>query len=302
MKISTIIYTVKQGFINLFRNKWYTLASIATISACLFMFGIFYALITNVQHMVKGAQDVVMITVFFDEGISQERVDEIGEQIEKRPEVSEIRFISAEDAWKFVQKEYFGDKAEEFLESYPENPMSNSFNYEVYLKNVEDHQELVTYISSIPGVRQINNEAEVAEILGGVNLLLSYVSIAIIAVLLAVSVFLIGNTVAVGISVRSEEINIMKYIGATDFIVRAPFVIEGVLIGLLGTIIPLVVIHEVYNVVLTYMVEHFAMLNNLLDFLPVETLFDFLVPLSLCVGAGIGFAGSIITVRKHLNV
>ena len=121
-------------------------------------------------------------------------------------------------------------------------------------------------------------------------------------ILLAVSIFLISNTVAIGISVRSAEINIMKYIGATDFFVRAPFVLEGILIGLVGAAIPLGLIYSLYNYALSYITERFSILSNFLNFLTVEEVFDILTPVSLLVGMGIGFLGSITTVRKHLHV
>lgn len=300
-KIRTFFYTIRQGFVNLFRNKWYSLASIATISACLFMFGIFYAIVANFQHMVTTMEEEVSITVFFDEGISDERLAEIEQLIRTRAEVADMKFTSAEEAWAWYQEEYFGDQKEEFLEGYPTNPLEGSFNYEVFLKDVSQQEQLVTYIESIPGVRQVNSDG-VADTLTGVNLLISYVSIGIIAILLAVSVFLISNTVAMGISVRREEINIMKYIGATDFLVRAPFIFEGILIGLVGAALPLVAIYHMYSAVLTNLVEKFTMLSQLLQFLPVDTIFEFLVPVSLLVGVGIGFIGSVSTVRKHLNV
>ena len=300
-KIRTFFYTIRQGFVNRFRNKWYTLASIATISACLFMFGIFYAIVANFQHMVNTMEEEVSITVFFDEGISQERLQEIEQLIRTRAEVADMKFTSAEDAWEWYQEEYFGDQKEEFLEGYPTNPLADSFNYEIFLNDVSQQEQLVTYVESIPGVRLVNSDG-VANTLTGVNLLISYVSIGIIAILLAVSVFLISNTVAVGISVRREEINIMKYIGATDFLVRAPFIFEGILIGLVGAAIPLFFIYQMYSIVLTNMMEKFTTLSQLLQFLSVETVFDFLVPVSLLVGVGIGFVGSVSTVRKHLNV
>ncbi len=302
MKISTFFYTIRQGFVNLFRNKWYTLASIATMSACLLMLGIFYSVVINFQHIVKNVEEVVSFTVFFEEGISQERIEEIGKLIENREEVAEIRYISADEAWAEYQKEIFGDKAEEFIEGYPENPLESSMNYEVFPKDVSQQAELKTYILSIPGVREINSLDELAETLTAVNALISYVSIGIIAVLLAVSVFLISNTITVGISIRKAEINIMKYIGATDFLVRAPFVIEGVIIGLVGALIPLYAIYEMYSAIMGFMMEQFANLSELLDFLPVETIFDFLLPVSLLVGVGIGFLGSLSTVKKHLHV
>ena len=123
-----------------------------------------------------------------------------------------------------------------------------------------------------------------------------------ILILLLVSVFLISNTVTIGISVRKEEISIMKYIGATDFFVRAPFVIEGILIGILGSAFPLGTIYVLYNKVVDYIGTKFSVLSNLLHFLPVNTIFTTLAPVIVIVGVGIGFMGSFITVRKHLRV
>ena len=132
--------------------------------------------------------------------------------------------------------------------------------------------------------------------------MIGYVSLGIIIILLAVSVFLISNTVMIGISVRKEEINIMKYIGATDFFVRSPFVIEGILIGLLGSVVPLVSIYYLYTNIIVYIGEKFQILSGLLNFLPVEMIFSTLLPVSVGIGVGIGFLGSIVTVRKHLKV
>ena len=124
----------------------------------------------------------------------------------------------------------------------------------------------------------------------------------IIAILLAVSIFLISNTVAIGISVRKEEINIMNYIGANDFFVRSPFIVEGILIGLIGAALPLGFIYTIYNVVLNYVMDRFPQLSSLLSFVTVEEVFNVLVPVSLGLGVGIGFLGSIVTVRRHLRV
>lgn len=298
MRISTFFYTLRQGFRNLFRNKWFTLASIATISACLFLFGLFYAIITNFQHIVKTAEEGVSVTVFFDEGIDDTLIQQIGDQISKRPEVSDIHFVSAEEAWDTFKQEYLGDYADGFTE----NPLEDSANYEIYLNDVSMQPALVTYLESLDGVRLVNRSDIAATTLTGVNALIAYVSMGIIVILFAVSVFLISNTVTIGISVRKEEINIMKYIGATDFFVRSPFVIEGMLIGLIGAAIPLGLIYVVYNVVLEYVTDRFNMLSSLLSFLAVEEIFNVLVPVSLGIGVGIGFLGSIVTVRKHLRV
>lgn len=299
MRFSTLIYTIKQGIVNIFRNKWYSLASMATISACLFMFGIFYSLVANFQYIVKEAQDGVAVTVFFEEGISDERIAEIGSLIEKRVEVSHVNFVSADAAWESFKDDYLGEYADGFGD---DNPLPNSANYEVYLNDVSMQDSLVTYVESLDGVRRVNRSEVTANTLSGMNKLIGYASAGIIAILLAVSIFLISNTVTIGISVRKEEINIMKYIGATDFFVRAPFVIEGILIGLAGSVLPLAIIYVIYNNVIAYVSTRFSMLSQLLKFLTVDQVFQVLMPISLIIGIGIGFFGSFSTVRKHIRV
>ncbi|MBQ7933900.1 MAG: permease-like cell division protein FtsX [Lachnospiraceae bacterium] len=299
MKISTLLYTFKQGFINIFKNKWYSMASVATIGACLFLFGLFYAVLMNFQHIVKNAEEGVSVTVFFEEGTTDERIKEIGEMIDARVEVSDLVFVSDDEAWATFASEYYG---EDYALGFPENPLEGEDNYEIYLSDVSLQSALVTWLDSIPEVRKINYSELTANTLSGANLLIAYVSLGIIVILLAVSVFLISNTVSIGISVRSEEINIMKYIGATDFFVRAPFVLEGMIIGLIGAALPLGIIYSLYNYVLNYVVERFAMLSSFLDFISVGEIFSVLGPLSLLLGVGIGFLGSITTVRKHLHV
>lgn len=298
MRISTFFYTIKQGFVNIFRNKWFSLASIATIGACLFLFGLFYSILMNVQSIVKNAQEGVSVTVFFDKGISDERIQEIGSIIEKRPEVSYITFVSADEAWESFKEEYLG----EYSDGFTENPLENSANYRIYMDDVAMQPALVTFLEGTEGIRSVNRSEIVAASLSGVNALIAYVSIGIIAILFAVSIFLISNTVTIGISVRKEEITIMKYIGATDFFVRSPFVIEGMLIGAIGAMIPLGIIYVIYNKVIEYIMIRFATLEKILIFIPVNTIFSQLLPIALIIGIGIGFLGSIITVRKHLRV
>lgn len=299
MKISTLFYTIKQGFANIFRNKWYSLASIATISACLFLFGLFYAVVANFQNIIKTAEEGVSVTVFFNVDTTDARLEKIGQDIADRLEVSEVKFISDDEAWATFGPEYFG---ENYAEGFPENPLEGDNSYEVYLSDVSMQDALVTWLNSIPEVRKVNYSELTANTLSGANLLIAYVSIGIIVILLAVSIFLISNTVAIGISVRKEEINIMKYIGATDFFVRAPFVLEGMIIGVLGAGLPLILIYSLYNYALNYIVERFSVLSGFLSFLSVDQIFKFLTPVSLLVGVGIGFLGSISTVRKHLHV
>lgn len=298
MRFSTLIYTFKQGIVNIFRNKWYSLASIATIGACLFMFGIFYSIVANFQYIVKEAQNGVAVTIFFDEGISQERIAEIGSLIEARVEVDHINFVSADEAWESFKEEYLG----EYADGFRDNPLKNSSNYEIYLRDVSMQSALVSYLESTDGIRLINKSEITANTLTSINSLVGYVAIGIIIILLCVSVFLIANTVTIGISVRKEEINIMKYIGATDFFVRFPFVIEGMLIGAIGSLIPLGIVYLIYNNIIGYVLNKFTVLSSILKFLSVDEIFHTLIPVSVCIGVGIGFIGSFTTVRKHIRV
>ena len=299
MRISTLWYTFKQGFKNIFRNKIFSLATIATISSCIFLFGLFYCLVKNVQYSVKAAQSGVAVTVFFDEGIGDDQIQQIGSQIQSREEVSEIKFVSSQEAWDSFKEDYLGEYADGYE---GDNPLEGSENYEIYLKDVSKQPQLVEWLKSVPGIREVNRSDITAEVLTNVNILISYVSLAIIGILLLVSVFLISNTVAMGIAVRREEIGIMRLIGAKDFVVRSPFVIEGILIGLIGSALPLVAIYYLYKLMMEYANANFAVLSDMLKFMSVEELFRNLVPISLILGVGIGFLGSLITVRRHLKV
>ena len=298
MRINTLFYCIKQGFRNTFRNKWFTLASVATISACLFLFGLFYAILTNFQHMIKTAEEGVSVTALLEENLSEERVNEISEMITKRVEVREIHYVSAEETWENFKVDYL----KEYAEGFTENPLADCAHFDIYMNDVSMQPALVTYLESIDGIRKVNKSAMTAQTLTGVNAIIGYVTIGIIAILFAVSIFLISNTVTIGISVRKEEIQIMKYIGATDFFVRAPFVIEGIIIGLIGSLLPLVVIYVLYNQAIVYVADRFPYLSQIMQFLPVDSIFHNLTPVCIGLGVGIGFLGSFTTVRKHLSV
>ena len=317
MRISTFGYVGKQGVKNIWRNKMFSLASIATMSACIFLFGLFFSILVNFQYIIKSAEEGVAITVFFNDDATEEQKKEIGEQLESRDDVSEVKYVSADDAWAEFQKEYFGDNPELAEGFKDDNPLAGSDNYEVYMKTVKGdnkdliakskslsatQQDLVKFAQSLDGVRQVNKSDVVANTLSSVNMLVAYVSIAIIAILLGVSIFLISNTVTTGITVRKEEIAIMKYIGAKDFVVRSPFVIEGLIIGLFGAVIPLALFYFLYDKAVVYIMEKFSILKNIITFLPVGNVYIYLLPIGRAMGIGIGFLGSYFTVRKHLRV
>lgn len=301
MKINTFFYSIQQGFKNIARNSMFSLASIATMAACIFMFGIFYILVFNVNSMVQDAEESVAITVFFDEGVTEEQIKEIGKTVAKRSEVRDMVFVSAEEAWESFKEIYF-EGNEEYAEGFTENPLANSANYEIYLKDISQQSTLVKYLQSIEEVREVKQSQSVAETLTEFNKILSIVSGGIIMILLCVAVFLINNTITVGIAVRREEIAIMKLIGATDYLVRAPFIVEGIVIGLIGASIPLGLLFVLYDKVMLYAAEKFAFIGSFLEFVSPQILFQGLIPIGLVLGVGIGFFGSLWTIRKHLKV
>ncbi len=282
----------------------FSLASLATMTICIFLFGIFFCVVANFQSMVETAEEGVSVTVFFDEEIAQDQaeIDAIGAQIAARSEVAEVIFVSADQAWEEYKEIYFAE-APQLAEGFADdNPLANQAHFEIFLNEVEDQASLVTYLESVEGIRRINASAEVADILTNFNLLIGYVSIAIIILLLCVSVFLISNTVTIGIAVRKEEIAIMKLIGATNAFVKAPFVVEGLLIGIVGAAIPLGLLYYLYTQLVNYVAGEFNVLTGLLQFMPVNDVFRILLPVGLILGVGIGFFGSFFTIRKHLKV
>lgn len=302
MRINTFFYSVKQGFKNIARNKMFSLASMATMAACIFMFGIFYIIITNFNAEVQKIEEGVSVTVFFDKGLPESDILSIGEEIGKRVEVSRIEYVSAEDAWNDYKEIYFEGKEELVAGFAGDNPLANSANYQIYLNDVSMQSSLVTYLESLPGVREVKQSELVANTLSDFNKLVGYISGGIILILLCVAVFLISNTVTVGISVRKEEIAIMKLIGAADYLVRAPFVVEGVLIGLMGAAIPLVLLYFLYQRIIVYIADKFNFIGSMLEFIPAHTVFRTLIPVGIFLGVGIGFLGSRLTIRKHLKV
>ena len=302
MRISTVGYSMKQGVKNIGRNKLFSIASIATMAECIFLFGLFYSIVVNFNYIVEKAEEVVAITVFFNEDATDEQKEEIGKELEAADGVLEVNYVSADDAWSQFQDEYFGDNADLAEGFQTDNPLANSDNYEVYMSDVSKQSDVVKFAEGLDGVRSVNRSDVVAKTLTSVNRLVGYVSIAIIAILLAVSIFLISNTVTMGITVRREEIAIMKYIGAKDSFVRAPFVIEGLLIGVIGALIPLALLYFMYDKAVAYVMTRFSLLNNIIDFLPVTTIYRTLLPIGIALGVGIGFVGSFFTIRKHLRV
>jgi len=190
MRPSTIWYTLKQGFKNIKRNWMFSLACIITMAACIFLVGIFYSIVNNVNSIAHKVEEEVPITVFFDEGTTEEEIQAVGDAIQARPEVARMDYQSADQAWEDYKQKYFGDEdaADGFKD---DNPLANSSSYEIYLNEASSQATLVTYLENLDGIRQVNRSEATASGLASAARLVSYITIAIIVILLAVSIFLI---------------------------------------------------------------------------------------------------------------
>lgn len=303
MKISSLIYSIRQGFKNIRRNILFSLASIGTIVSCLFLFGVFYAVVVNFKTAMDNLENTVSISVFFDEGLSQENINLIGEQLRYREEVNTLDYISPEEAWEKFARENYGDDYEEAMEAFSgDNPLQDSASYSVTLKDLSKQAEFVNYANGLEGVRIVKTSEVTADSISALNSIVGIASLGIIIILLLVSVFLISNTITIGITVRKEEIAIMKLIGATNFFVRAPFIVEGVTIGLVGSVIPVGLVYLIYDRAISYVLGRFAVLKNFFAFVDAGEIFKVLLPVSVVIGIGLGLIGSILTTRKHLRV
>ena len=302
MRINTFWYCLKQGIINICRNILFSLASIATISACIFLFCLFFALIANVQNVAKTAETTVGITVFFDEDMPEEQILAAGDGIRGWEEVREARYISAAQAWENFKAEYF-EGMEELAEGFADdNPLSGSASYEIFLNNIEEQDKIVERLEGMEGVRKVRYSSTAVAGLTSAGKMVGAMSAVIICVLLAVAVFLISNTISVAAAFRRRENEIMRLIGATNYMIRAPFVVEGVLLGALGAAVPLAGMYVLYQRAVIYIGEHYQMLTGMFEPIPLGDIFPYMAAAAGCLGAGIGFFVSYFTIHRHLKV
>lgn len=304
MRISTFWFCLKQGIINICRNIWFSLASTAIISACIFLFCVFFSVITNIEYMVVSAESSMGITVFFDETLTEDEIHKIGEKIEreKSADIKDMEYVSAEEAWESFKTEYFGENSDLAEGFAGDNPLSGSASYEIYLYDIAGQGPMVRYLETIPGVRKVNYSNSAAAGLSSFNKILTMLFGAIIIMLLAVAVFLISNTISVAAEFRKNENRIMRLIGATNFMIRAPFVVEGTLLGLIGAGIPLAAMYFLYRQTVAYVMERFQILSGIIRFLPIKEVYPAMTAISLLMGGGLGFVVSFMTIRKHLKV
>lgn len=305
MKISTMGRCIRDGFKNVFRNGLMSLASVGTISATLLILGIVYCLVMNVQSFTGDLNKNLGLVAFLKSGITEQEVNQLTAQLDQRDDIDSYRYVSAEEAWdEFKQEMLGGDEINETLmdELEEDNPLANSANIEIHAKSASKQQAIVEFLVSSPLVRKVSYSANASRTLSSFAKLVTYVGIALIGFLIFVATLLIVNTIRVSVYNRRHEINIMKYIGATDGFVRLPFIVEGILIGFFGAILPTLLILFGYTSLTRVMSERFASLASLLTILDVGEIMHGLLPIFAVLSIGVGAVGSIISLRKHLRV
>lgn len=306
--MNTVAYCLKQGFRNFINNPLFSFVSVATVSACIFLFCMFLILAQNLKSVMTQAETNVGITVFFQDGLSEVDKQDIRSKIEEQAGVKEVRYISADDAWENFKSTYFGTDEEELIAAFEgENPLSGSDSYEVFMENIEDQPAMVSMLRNLDGVRDVNYASSAVSILKRLNTGIYGLFAIIIGILLAVSVFLISNTINVTAIFRKRENEIMKLIGAKNVMIRAPFVIEGCLIGLLGALIPLAAISFIYSRLETWISEQvIAMTGNkalqeVFQLIPPEEIRPMMLLTGLILGVGMGTLVSLLTINSHLR-
>lgn len=294
-------YSVGQGFKNIRRNKMFSIASVLTMTTCLFLFGIMFFLVKNLNFMIREAESNIGVTVFFDEGTTEEEIQLLKANVEAIKGIKSVKYITAGEAWEQFKKEYLTEP--ELLESFGnDNPLVNSASFEILFDAVEDQEDLLNQISAMPRIRKVNDTSQLVQTFKRANKAISISSSVLIGLLLIISLFLISTTISVGVSVRKNEISIMHLIGATDRFIRSPFVVEGMTLGLLGAAIPLGVLYFSYYKLLGMIGTKFGSLfRNGLDVVSVNDIFVQLSPLLVLIGIGIGFFGSVLTMNRELR-
>ncbi|HIR89114.1 MAG TPA: ABC transporter permease [Candidatus Fimimorpha faecalis] len=302
MKLNTIGYCLKQGIGNIKRNKMFSVASVITIVVCIFLFGLFYAILANFQYMLSEAENTVGVTVFFEDNMKEKDILSLKEELEERDDVKTVDYVTEEDAWNEFKEIYFAEMPELAEGFEGENPLVGSASFEIYLKDLSKQKQLVAELEEMEGIRKVTYSELAAGGLEDMQSLVGWVSLFVTGVLFIISVFLISNSITLSYTVREKEMHTMKWLGATNLFVKAPFIIEGLLLGLIGTVIPLLILYFFYKEIIVIINERFSILSNVLKFLSVKQVFQILLPVSLLLGEGIGFIGSFFTIRRHLKV
>jgi cell division transport system permease protein len=299
MKIRTIRYIVKEGIINTYKNKLMSLASISVIIASLVVFGIFLLMVMNFNHNTRVLKQQIEMQAFCEYELDDYQISIIEQKIKKNDKIEGYTKVTREEAFKKF-KERLGDDSS-VLEGYDETLLPVSFIIKV--KDPGYSQEVAEEIKKIDGIRRIAYSKEVTDFIIKFTKWVNLVSVFLILILLTVSVFIIANTIKLTVFARRREINIMKYIGATDWFIRWPFIVEGVIIGIVGSLVAFFIVNYGYNAIESrFNSEMFVISRNFIQLVNIDKVKVQIVLYFCLLGGLVGSAGSVVSLRKHLKV
>lgn len=295
MKISTAEYFITESLNSIRRNGLMSLASLMTVALSLLILGVFIILVMNLNHMASVLESQVQVTVYLQDSLKDVEVREIGTRITKLPGVTRVNFIAKEEAMnRFKQR--LGEQQGLLAELGEANPLPNSF--EVKLDRPDRVKPVALAIAQLKGVEAARYGQEVVEQLFSLTRMVRIFGMVLILFLGLAALFIIVNTIRLTVFARRREIGIMKYVGATDWFIRWPFIIEGVLLGFLGACIAILPLTQFYSMLTGQVYESLAFL----PLLPKYPFMGYVNTFLLCAGIGIGALGSVISVKKFLKV
>ncbi|MCQ2488305.1 MAG: permease-like cell division protein FtsX [Clostridia bacterium] len=288
-------YLTKEGVQNVWSNRLMSLASVAVLTSCLVLIGVAVMLFVNIDAMLENVEDQNVIMVYLNDGLSEEQINKAGQDIRMVPNVDVAEFVSKDEAYA-EQLEAMGEDAL-LLEGLEENPMPDS--YRVTLSDLSDYDNALKMFATVENVLSVRGNSDLAGQVREVRSGVTYICLGIIVLLLAVSLFIIANTVRVTMYNRRLEINIMKAVGATNWFIRWPFIIEGIVIGIFSGFVSLGFVFALYKLAMNSFGTIFSLFGTTnISFLPyaLPMLGSFIL-----IGVTAGVFGSIVSMSRYLK-
>ncbi len=301
MRYNIFGYLIGEGFSNVFKNKKSTGASLMIMCATMIIFGVFLILGENINHFVKDVEDSQGIQVFAKDEATDEQVKALGEQISKIEGVNKTQFKSKEDALNQM-KENLGEENESLLEGYEGENNIFTASYVVTLTDLNLNQQVQDEIMKLDNVKKIASSNQTVSTLIDLSNGIKIVTGVILILLIIISVFIISNTIKLTVHARRKEISIMKYVGATNGFIRWPFIVEGMIIGIISSLISILLVGVAYNFIAEQMVNASFMKIMGVSLVSFGDMFNSIIVVYMLLGIGIGALGSIISMRKYLKV
>ncbi len=298
MKIKTASYMVKQGFVGLWRNRVMSMASVGSIASALVILGTVFIIILSMNNLAESAKSQFdSIQVYLQEDIEQSRIEDIGKSIKRIDGIRSVDFITQEEALE-IMKEQWGEHGY-LLEGLEQNPLQDY--YVVELKDLSNADEVVSKLQGLQGLDEVNYYKDIVEKLLNIANIIRTAGLVIIGMLIIISMFVVSNTIKLTVIARYREINIMKYVGATNWFIRWPFLVEGSVLGFLGALIAILIVGFGYSSIFNYVTQKLYVMLTVYMIVP-SVIIKSMSVIFIILGTGIGALGSIFSMRRFLKV